>query len=1049
MPQDKKQNPFSTTPPKVQPTPIGTQRETPANPFSQPFTGQRTNPFSTEVQTQEKPGTLGKILTTISPVVEFLSRGQYASAKFFDGVSDSSKGFFEIISEAAQEAYDPKQKLSFRNLLEKNAPEWTAEHSTAASVIGFIGDVALDPTTYLGVGLGKTGLKIGGKALTKFGEKELVEGIQQFSKIGTQVEVRHTVEKLIELSTTVDQKLAEKVFKKEGIRLTAGLPFGKSYDIPGTRELFRALGLEALRSTVGDVSDNLIIAAAKESKLAVSARTIAATFQRYPKEFSDEYKIAAKQLENSFDYISSDVIRTSRKLFENVSPQRREEIGSVMSLIDDATRDAENKLNRQLTISEAVQIKRNRLSKANLSEREFSIISVLYQDYKSAADLEVTAGLLKHTLSNYSPTYYSELADPSVLVAIHKGKFGLSSAAPSFYQRSFPTTRAAIAKGFVPELDAAVLYAHRLVLGRRALAADHFKTVVKDQFGVDSLNKLPVYIKNDLHLMGESIYPKYMNSDVANWLKVITQSTGIWRRLATTAKPGFAPKQGVSNTIQSAMIQGIKAFKAFDPRSAIDAAMLMMDRTIAPNKLPEFFSITINKFFGSNTPDAVLAGRVATGKIGGLHILEDRISEAASKFELTNVLGERYTGQEIVTLARKNNIVRGYDSTGERLEKNLRAAIGFNDRGRSVSIELMKWWNHAAVVEDYGRMLSFINGLRMGHSVEESVNITNKALFDYAHGLSAIEKNVIREIIPFYTFQRFAIPFVLQQLVKKPSAALTVDKTFKLFEKLIVKGESLNESERDIFGSSFLIEQPRLFKGFDKEGKATFNLLSNLSPIEAISLIKYDKNGEVDLQKTSEQTIFAAITPFLKIPVELAVNRNFFSQQVIDKGGSLGNIDPESKLTNILPAFVKDLIGWEARTNKISGETKVYINPYLSHTSMSFFPALKQFIKPFDADRGMLGGVTELLTGITEVKIDLKQQSNIIQTQRQNELRELLGKLRSAQIRGSLSQMEKAQEDLKLLMSTMAKTAKLQREQPIRQTEESLEGTTPVQKEFK
>jgi hypothetical protein len=120
---------------------------------------------------------LGTALSYAAPVLDFISRPQYASAKFFDSVINDSANVFDAIGAALGEFVDPKQKLSFSNVISRYDPQFAKDHPTATSVLGFLGDIALDPTTYLGAGLAKSGLQVGGRTLTKVGLETLERGV--------------------------------------------------------------------------------------------------------------------------------------------------------------------------------------------------------------------------------------------------------------------------------------------------------------------------------------------------------------------------------------------------------------------------------------------------------------------------------------------------------------------------------------------------------------------------------------------------------------------------------------------------------------------------------------------------------------------------------------------------------------------------------------------------------------------------------------------------------------------------------------------------------
>ena len=127
---------------------------------------------------------------TVSRILDVISRGQYASAGLALG-----KGPGESLSMAAK-GLQGKEKYSYSRVLKERLG---VKNKAALAVGGFIGDVALDPTTYMGVGLGKTALqqgtkgaaKVAGKVTTKSyvstGAKALQEA-QKLEKAGLAIE---------------------------------------------------------------------------------------------------------------------------------------------------------------------------------------------------------------------------------------------------------------------------------------------------------------------------------------------------------------------------------------------------------------------------------------------------------------------------------------------------------------------------------------------------------------------------------------------------------------------------------------------------------------------------------------------------------------------------------------------------------------------------------------------------------------------------------------------------------------------------------------------
>jgi hypothetical protein len=93
------------------------------------------------------------------------------------------------------------------------------------------------------------------------------------------------------------------------------------------------------------------------------------------------------------------------------------------------------------------------------------------------------------------------------------------------------------------------------------------------------------------------------------------------------------------------------------------------------------------------------------------------------------------------------------------------------------SLEKIKaGWNKAVDVgsaiqnktEEAGKMAQFILQKSKGSTPEQARAMAEKALFNYGD-LTPFEKNVIKRIIPFYTFTRKALPLVAETAVKHPN----------------------------------------------------------------------------------------------------------------------------------------------------------------------------------------------------------------------------------------------------------------------------------------
>lgn len=288
----------------------------------------------------------------------------------------------------------------------------------------------------------------------------------------------------------------------------------------------------------------------------------------------------------------------------------------------------------------------------------------------------------------------------------------------------------------------------------------------------------------------------------------------------------------------------------------------------------------------------------------------------------------------------------------------------------------------------------------------ESVHYKGKVWCPRTANQTVIFKEGNHISISGQTFQRFAIPFVMKKMIEKPGVIAGANKFVGLLERLLVdENDTLNPSEREIFGDSFYVEQPRVFTGFDKDGKAKFNILNNMTPLDALSLMVYDpKTGELNLQRTIEKTVLATITPFLKVPIEMAIDKNFFTGRTVSEGQRIGDY-------SFLPGFVKDAIGWEDRTNLSTGKTATYVNTYLGYSVMNAVPALRQFLNIGDTSKSNLDKAMEFVVGVVPKGIDLKELKEWQSLGDLSKIRDITDNIRNAKLRGGNTEYESSLQE--------------------------------------
>lgn len=123
------------------------------------------------LNTPQNTGFLGDVL-------DVLSRGQYASANIAKALVDNKQDSFADVMRSGARGLAGEDRTSYSDVL----GEAGMEPGWARSVLGFAGDVLLDPTTYLTLGYGaaakaggKAGAKGLGKLITKATGKEVLD----------------------------------------------------------------------------------------------------------------------------------------------------------------------------------------------------------------------------------------------------------------------------------------------------------------------------------------------------------------------------------------------------------------------------------------------------------------------------------------------------------------------------------------------------------------------------------------------------------------------------------------------------------------------------------------------------------------------------------------------------------------------------------------------------------------------------------------------------------------------------------------------------------
>ena len=176
-------------------------------------------------------------------------------------------------------------------------------------------------------------------------------------------------------------------------------------------------------------------------------------------------------------------------------------------------------------------------------------------------------------------------------------------------------------------------------------------------------------------------------------------------------------------------------------------------------------------------------------------------------------------------------------------------------------------------VETNARMAHILGKVREGKTLDEAIESTMKYLFDY-NDLTKFEKNVIRPIVPFYTWTRKSIPLHLGEMAQHPQ------KYMKYFHAM--------EASRKGFG----VDDENMPEWLREQSFGT--------PIDGV-LATPSMPVNV-LGRLNSGSAMAMVNPLIRTPLELYFNTQAFNQQPIEqfegqtKPSGILNWSPPAKL---------------------------------------------------------------------------------------------------------------------------------------------------------
>lgn len=461
------------------------------------------------------------------------------------------------------------------------------------------------------------------------------------------------------------------------------------------------------------------------------------------------------------------------------------------------------------------------------------------------------------------------------------------------------------------------------------------ETIATDAAGFMSLMRAP---KEAQGILG--FYDSWLNNYKAN---------------VTAAFPSFHGRNAVSLFWQNLVAGGRDPrFAALDPRAYVQPFMdldkLLKGKVIEDaHTLPIFAGRNLTPKQATNELRAILAGHgVAMGQ-GSVSSEATELLGARGAQMASGNIGERLPGEipmDPGPLGAKyavEGIRKFFSKDGWNFLRTAGGPLGDEvDKfgpvlaGRKV----------ATYFEDTGRGATMLAKLRQGYSEAAAAAISQAAHVDYrAAKFTPFEQQVMKRLVPFYSFARGAVPYALRDLMQRPGG-------------LNAQAIRLMNMGRDEEG--FL--PPQLEGGLaiplgpeNDEGMQRYLARIDL-PVETLDQFAKFQGGMGNSLSETLKGLIAQTAPIVKTPVELAFGESAY------QGRNLDRLDP------LVGRIASNLTG-EERPYAIPGSTT--LDALIMASPISRYATTARQLT--DTRKGAGAKAVNLLTGARLTDVDMEK----------------------------------------------------------------------------
>ncbi len=425
------------------------------------------------------------------------------------------------------------------------------------------------------------------------------------------------------------------------------------------------------------------------------------------------------------------------------------------------------------------------------------------------------------------------------------------------------------------------------------------------------------------------------------------QLTNIWKASVTSIFPSFHGRNAISNVFQHMMDIG---FNSLNPTNHIIAS-----RLIQYGSQIEKLGLRIAEGDSNATRELIdLQKRVLVTDKRGHEWTVGEIVQVAKNNVIAfnpNIIGQTdvmYSGREMVD-ALQDDLFPKYNKYGTAIAKGINP---FSQRFMPFRVG-RKVGNY---VEWQARLVDFIANLKHTGDVEHAAYQTKQFLFDYQN-LTPFERNVMRRLIPFYTYSRKNLEMQVETLLTKPGRIGTLVHGF--------------QSIGDVWGMGALSDEER--EMLPNWMRDSLNVVVKREGDKLTMLTTLGTPFEQPFQQY--HNLLGSLNPLIKGPLEVKTNFQFFS------GKALSEVTNATGFIHA-PKALQDFIGFTENTytGKDGEEHTLYVS--LKPQNMNLFnnlpftPRILSMLKLMETkDVPTQYKYLSMILGMKPDQVDLTQES--------------------------------------------------------------------------